>query len=69
LKQTPSAYPQSVQKIHGIEDAIRNNETGILVDPKNAIEVSQAIEKVLCDYEFSFRKCTNNGQCSTTGKY
>ena len=52
LEANALGIPAIGSKNTGIEDAIRNNETGILVDPKNAIEVSQAIEKVLCDYEF-----------------
>jgi len=36
----------------GLEDAIKNNETGILVDPKNISEITGAIEKIWNDYGF-----------------
>ncbi|HYK46638.1 MAG TPA: glycosyltransferase family 4 protein [Parafilimonas sp.] len=52
LEANALGIPAIGSKNTGIEDAIRNNETGILVDPKNPREVSQAIEKVLADYEF-----------------
>ena len=35
----------------GIADAIKDNETGILVDPKNTDEISKGIETILNDYE------------------
>ena len=35
----------------GLEDAIENNVSGILVDPKDDVQIADAIENIMNDYE------------------
>jgi len=50
LEANALGIPAIGSKNTGIEDAIKNNETGILVDPKNTFEITEAIEKILNNY-------------------
>jgi len=50
LEANALGIPAIGSKNTGIEDAIENNKTGLLVDPKNISEIITAIEKILDNY-------------------
>lgn len=52
LEANALGIPAIGSKNSGIVDAIDNFKTGILVDPRNEVEIVNAIEKILSDYEF-----------------
>ncbi len=50
LEANALGIPAIGSKGCGIEDAIKNNKSGILVDPKNIDEVNNAVESILNNY-------------------
>ncbi len=51
--------PAIAYNVSGLRDSIRNNETGILVDPGNIEELAKAIIKILRDDDFQ-KQLSNN---------
>jgi len=65
IESNAMGLPSIGSKGTGIEDAIRNNFNGILVNPKNVNEIVKAIETILDDYEnFSKNAIVFAKQCS-----
>lgn len=53
--------PTIATNIGGFPDIVRDNETGLLVPPKNPVAIAEAIEKMYLDRDFAHR-CGDEGQ-------
>ncbi len=51
LEANAFGIPAIGSRDSGIAEAIQHEKTGLLVDPKNAIEVAAAIEKIMTNYD------------------
>ena len=49
LESILSGTPVIGTNVGGVPDIIKNNETGLLVEPENSIQISEAINKLLND--------------------
>jgi phosphatidylinositol alpha-1,6-mannosyltransferase len=58
LEASSHGLPILAHRTGGVEDAVKENETGILTDPKIPIELRNGLEKLIND--FSLRKKLGN---------
>ena len=58
LEASSHGLPILAHRTGGVEDAVKENETGILTDPKIPIELRNGLEKLIND--FSLRKRLGN---------
>jgi len=66
IEALASGLPSIVSSVGSIPDFIENNKTGILIKPKNQLNIEQALEKLLID--FNLRKTLSKNSTSLSEK-